>query len=270
MIQHGGGIDGFSALTTLLPDENIGIVVLTNMEGCPVHSIVTFDACERLLGLEATPWHERIKKEVAEMKAATEKSKEQSAGDRVPDTHPSHALDAYTGNFEHPGYGTVSITHDGEQLQASFNSMVFPLTHYHYDIFEATAERFGLQMKVSFSTNIKGDIESVAIPFEPTVKEIVFKRVASKEMTEKSFLEQFVGEYEFMGRSIAIALRGEKTLIASIPGQPDYELEPYKGTQFQLKGLAGFSLEFKKDDTGVVTEVVVTQPYGVVTAKRKM
>ncbi|HZU03699.1 MAG TPA: serine hydrolase [Ktedonobacteraceae bacterium] len=270
MIQHGGGIDGFSALTTLLPDDNMGIVVLTNMEGCPVHSIVTFNACERLLGLEATPWHERIKKEVAEMKTAAEKSKEQSASGRVPETHLSHALDAYTGDFEHPGYGTLSIIRDEEQLKASFNSMVFPLTHYHYDIFEATFERFGLQAKVSFSTNTKGDIDSLAIPFEPTVKEIIFKRVASKEMTEKGFLEQFVGEYEFMGRSIAIALRGEKTLIASIPGQPDYELEPYKGTEFQLKGLAGFSLEFKKDDTGVVAEVVVTQPYGVVIAKRKM
>lgn len=270
MIQHGGGIDGFSALTTLLPDDNIGIVALTNMEGCPVHSIVTFNACERLLDLELAPWHERLKKEVAEMKTATEKSKEQSTSDRVPDTHPSHELDAYTGDFEHPGYGTLSIIRDEGQLKASFNAMVFPLTHYHYDIFEATFERFGLQAKVSFSTNTKGDIDSVAIPFEPTVKEIIFKRVASKEMTEQGFLEQFVGEYEFMGRSIAIALRGEKTLIASIPGQPDYELEPYRGTEFQLKGLTGFSLEFKKDMAGAVTEVVVTQPYGVVIAKRKM
>ena len=73
-----------------------------------------------------------------------------------------------------------------------------------------------------------------------------------------------------MDRSLTIVLRGERILIASVPDQPDYELEPYKGTEFQLKGLTGFSLEFKKDDTGVVTEVVVTQPYGVVIAKRKM
>ena len=185
-------------------------------------------------------------------------------------THPSHALDAYTGDFEHPGYGTVSILLDGEQLKATFNAIIFPLMHYHYDIFEATFERFDLQVKVSFSTNIKGDIESVAIPFEPTAKEIIFKRVASKEMAERSFLEQFVGVYEFfLGRSIIITLRGEKSLVASIPGQPDYELEPYKGLEFQIKGLSGFSLEFKKDTSGV-TEVMITQPYGVVNAKKKM
>jgi hypothetical protein len=204
------------------------------------------------------------------MKEATEKSKEQSASSRVSDTHTSHTLDAYAGDFEHPGYVIMSITRDGEQLKATFNSWTFPLTHYHYDIFEATFERFDLHLKVSFSTNIKGDIDSVAIPFEPTVKEIVFKRVASKEMTEKSFLEQFVGEYEFMGRSITISLRGDKTLIASIPGQPDYELEPYKGTEFQIKGLASFSLEFKKDASGAVTEVVVTQPYGTMIARKKL
>jgi hypothetical protein len=122
--------------------------------------------------------------------------------------------------------------------------------------------------------NIAQDLEVTPNTLFPigscTKKEIIFKRVASKEMTEKSFLEQFVGEYEFMGRSMTVALRGKKTLIATIPGQPDYELEPYKGTEFQLKGLTGFSLAFKKDATGVVTEVVITQPYGIVTAKKKM
>jgi CubicO group peptidase (beta-lactamase class C family) len=50
MLQHSGGIDGFSALATLLPDDNIGIVALSNMSGCPVHNIVTLNACDRLLG----------------------------------------------------------------------------------------------------------------------------------------------------------------------------------------------------------------------------
>ena len=31
-----------------------------------------------------------------------------------------------------------------------------------------------------------------------------------------------------------------------------------------------FQPEFKKDDTDVVTEVVMTQPYGVIIAKKKM
>ncbi|HZR40920.1 MAG TPA: serine hydrolase domain-containing protein, partial [Ktedonobacteraceae bacterium] len=43
MLEHGGGINGFSALTTLLPDDNIGIVALSNREGCPAHNIIMFN-----------------------------------------------------------------------------------------------------------------------------------------------------------------------------------------------------------------------------------
>ena len=31
--QHGGGIDGFTSMTTLFPDDGLGLVVLTNMNG---------------------------------------------------------------------------------------------------------------------------------------------------------------------------------------------------------------------------------------------
>jgi len=269
MINHSGGIDGFSTLTTFFPQDAIGIVVLANMGGTPISGILTFNAFDRLLGMDEVPWSERSKKEREEFKAASEKGKEKSETDRVPGTTPSHPLDAYTGDFEHPGYGTLSVQLDGDQLQITYNSMVFPLKHYHYDIFEFTLEKWEMNFKVSFLTNVKGDIDTLTAPLEPTVKDIVFKRAVRKEMTEQSFLEQFVGIYEVMSMNMTVALKGEHTLSASISGQPEQELVPYKGTEFQLKGLSGFSVEFKKDDSGKVTEATVTMPYGVFTAKKK-
>ena len=88
-------------------------------------------------------------------------------------------------------------------------------------------------------------------------------------MTEKSFLEKFVGQYELSGVEIKVALRDEKTLSLTAPGQPDYELVPYKGTEFNLKGLQGYSLVFKTDAAGIVTEAVFHQPNGTFTAKKK-
>jgi CubicO group peptidase (beta-lactamase class C family) len=269
MVQHSGGIDGFSALTTLLPDDNIGIVVLTNMGNCPVHTIVTFNACDRLFGLNEIDWNERVKKDYDEMVAVMRKSREQNAADRIPDTHPSHSLDAYTGDFEHPGYGTIAVKQEGDHLALTFNDMAIPLTHHHYDIFEAAVERFDLYTKVSFATNVKGDIESLALTLEPAVPEIVFKRAPDRAMQEKSFLEQFVGEYATSGITLTVTLRGDKTLFASVPGQPDYELVPYKGTSFQLKDHPGFGVEFKRDDAGQVSAMIVRQPYGVITAQKK-
>jgi hypothetical protein len=43
----------------------------------------------------------------------------------------------------------------------------------------------------------------------------------------------------------------------------------YKGTEFNLKGLQGYSVVFKTDAAGIVTEAVFHQPNGTFTAKKK-
>ncbi|MDQ2716359.1 MAG: DUF3471 domain-containing protein, partial [Chloroflexota bacterium] len=174
----------------------------------------------RLLDLDQVPWSKRLMKEHLEIKEAGEKGEEKSASDRVPATSPSHPLAAYTGDFEHPGYGVISVTLDGEQLQGTFNNIQFPITHYHYDIFELKAERFDADLKVSFTANVKGDIDTLIAPFEVTASDIVFKRVPSKQMQTRSFLEPFAGEYSLLGESLIVALKGESTLFVSVPGQP--------------------------------------------------
>jgi hypothetical protein len=87
-------------------------------------------------------------------------------------------------------------------------------------------------------------------------------------MMEKSFLEKFTGEYMVGEEKSTVFLKGEKTLYIYVPGQPEYELVPYKGTTFNFKALSGFSIEFVMDESGKVTEAKVTQPNGVFTAKK--
>jgi CubicO group peptidase (beta-lactamase class C family) len=268
MVRHGGNIDGFSSLTTLFPRENIGMVVLTNMGQSPVPSILTYNAFERLLGLAETPWRARLLQEQTETKAAEKRGLEQSATSRIPDTQPSHALAAYTGNYAHPGYGVLAVSLQGEQLQATFNNMAGTLKHYHYDIFELLIEQLEIPMKVSFTTNVQGDIESLTAPFETTAKDIVFRRTANPELREKSFLEQFVGIYEMLSMQMIVALKGENALQVSVFGQPDYELEAYKGTEFHVKGMSNFSVVFQQNATKAVQEALLTLPYGTFTAKK--
>jgi CubicO group peptidase (beta-lactamase class C family) len=270
-IHHGGNIDGFSSLTTLFPSENIGMIVLTNMSGSNVPVILTLNAFERLLNLDQVPWSERFMKEHNEIKVGQKQGKEKSETDRVPNARPSHELKAYTGDFTNPGYGTLAIglNDAGDELQGSFNNMSFPLKHYHYDIFEINFERSNIIIKATFATNVKGDIDCITAPLEPTVKDIVFKRVPGKEMLEKSFLEQFTGSYEILSTIMTVALKGEQTLSVSLPGEPDYELVPYKGTEFQAKGLSSLSIEFKINASGKSSEAMITMPAGVFIAKRK-
>src|SRR5581483_4839270 len=178
VLQHAGGVEGFSALMTCLPDDSLGIVVLTNKDRSYAPVPITLTACDRLLGLKEEPWNERIKQGYEYVMKAL-MAQEQPSIERVPDTQPSHPLAAYTGDFVHPAYGIVSIQLEGERLTFSYNARTFFLAHYHFDTFQIEGVidlELPITTYLSFGTNLEGEIESLATKLEPTVKEIVFTR----------------------------------------------------------------------------------------------
>jgi CubicO group peptidase (beta-lactamase class C family) len=268
VVHHGGNIDGFSALVSLLPREEIGVVVLTNLNGVPIPEIVAYHVYDRLLGLPEIGWNDRFFADHEEYERASDRGKEKAETDRVKGTQPSHPLDAYVGEYEHPGYGVATVERQDECLAIRFNAFSGPLRHLHYDIFEFTIDLFERRFPVSFATDVHGDIARFASPLEPTVPDIVFVRRPRADLTEPAFLARFAGSYEVMGMTLTVALKGERTLQVSLPGQPDFELEPVKGTEFRLKELSGFAIEFQSDESGAVVEALVTQPNGVFTARR--
>ena len=70
-----------------------------------------------------------------------------------------------------------------------------------------------------------------------------------------------VGDYSLGDATAHVGLAGD-ALQLSIPGQPSYDLVPTRGLSFNLKGLSGFSVEFKKDPSGKISEMLVAQPGG--------
>jgi len=268
MVHHGGNIDGFSAMVAFLPRESIGVVVLSNLSDNPTPLILALNVFDRLLGLDQVPWNERAREMDAQFTEAMEKGRRQRAADQVGGTGMSHNLDAYVGDYEHPGYGIMSVAREGEALKATYNGLDFALPHYHYDVFEVVNDLFVIPPKALFSTNRAGDIDGVSVPLEPTVPDIVFMRRPPTELLTKAALEHFTGDYALMGMPVTVFLKAETTLMVSLPGQPDYELTPYKGARFEVKGFSGLSIAFKSDDSGAVTEALITQQNGVFTAKR--
>ncbi|MCP2520170.1 serine hydrolase [Candidatus Aminicenantes bacterium AC-335-A11] len=270
LLQHGGGIDGFTALVSFMPKDKIGMVILTNLSGTPLPTIIAYNVYDRLLGLDEVPWNERIKKEVQKAKAQAEKARKEKDKDRKLNTKPSHPLEDYTGEYENPGYGIIKIEKEGDHLKATYNSITYTLTHYHYDVFELKNELLEITKKVAFFMDKKGNINSLSIQMEPAVKDIIFTRIPEKKMKEESFLKQFTGKYELDGLIMTIYLKGKNKLILVVPGQPEYELVPYKGTEFNLKNFEGYSVEFKKDKSGKVISMIIKQPNGTFIARKKI
>jgi hypothetical protein len=178
LVRHGGRIRGFSAMTSFMPHDNIGVSALSTVDipTVPVPTILTYQVYERLLGLDRTPWGSRLTKEYEDLQKATEEAHSTVRAQRTAGTHLSHSLADYIGDFEHPGYGVVSIEAAEGGLQATFHGTTYPLDHCHYDSFEMAGDAFETRMTVSFFTDVQGRIASLAIPFEPAVAPIRFTR----------------------------------------------------------------------------------------------
>ena len=260
MVSHGGAIDGFTAQFAFLPQDNVGVVVLANLNSDkdPAPILVVYNVFDRLLGLEPVPWSQRFKEDEQKQKQSEEEAKQKGFTTRKPGTHPSHAMKDYVGEFQNPGYGIVKIEQDGENLKLSLNLLSSPLRHSHYDVFEVPEDPLSPleKTKVMFSTDVRGDISSLSMPLQPDVKDIVFARMPAK--VGRSFLEPLAGQYAHGGLVYTVAIEGENALVLLAPGQPKYHLVPRRGTAFDVEELSGFSMEFRLDASGKATEAVMS------------
>jgi len=263
LVQHGGGIDGFTTSTSFMPFDSIGVFVVNNAAS-PVSSQAAMYAYDLLLDLEPVDRYAKMKEA---QEKAKESEKEEKKEDRVEGTQPSHPLKDYTGQFEHPAYGIVTVDFDGSTLMGKFNMFEFSLEHWHYDVFQSAGDIAFQELKISFHSNFKGDIERLSIQLEPAVDDIVFTRKPADKFSEPDYLSQFTGSYEIGEMTIVVELSENNVLIAIPTGQPVITLVPYKENEFTFKGLSGYSTKFVIEN-GKCIEMVLHQPNGVFTAKR--
>ncbi|HEY0680598.1 MAG TPA: serine hydrolase [Chitinophagaceae bacterium] len=276
-VDHGGNIDGFSANTSFFPSDSIGIIVLVNQNTSAVPGIIRNTIADRLFGLQYRNWNKFQKDAVLKNKAAALQKKNTDSLNRKMNTKPSHDAAAYTGVYENPGYGKVTVVQDRDTLWLNYNKFVrkWYLRHYHFDIFESISievpveEQGGDGNKVRFITNNKGEIGSIETQMEPAVKDIVFTRLPPAIELTKSDIQQYVGDYELQGVIAKVYIRGENTLMLLVPGQPDYELVATKKHEFDIKAVKGFSLRFEANDKNEITGVNFIQPNGTFKATRK-
>ena len=268
-VAHGGNIDGFSALVTLFPRDKVGVVALANKNASPLPALATRQAVNLIFGHDDPNWYAEALEKRAKAKESQEDADEKKEIVRKTGTHPAHDLEAYAGEYDHPGYGTLTIELEGEKLRMVYNNIETPLAHWHYEVFnglENPDDRAFEDHKIRFLTNMKGDVSGVASRFEMLVDEIIFARKPEAVMSDPEYLAKFLGTYELAGQQITVGIKGD-VLTLHVPGQPRYELEPDRDDEFNLKGVAGFSVKFFKDED----ETWIArfhQPNGVFDAKR--
>jgi CubicO group peptidase (beta-lactamase class C family) len=177
LVEHGGNIDGFSALVSFLPKEKTGVVVLSNSLNIMGYVIVR-DIYDRLLNLEGQDWNSHYKNLLAEIMEAmfgTAGAEEKPK----PGTSLSLPLADYVGIYEHPAFDRVEVTEENDKLTAKFQSgLTSELEHFHFDVFKGTTSDFYLPViNIRFHLSISGDVESFSMPLGSGVPDIVFRCV---------------------------------------------------------------------------------------------
>lgn len=265
VVQHGGNIDGFSALSMLLPKEDIGIVVLCNQNGSRLPSIAARYAVDFLLDKKAVDWYQP--KENDDEEEAEENEEEETKEDRIADTTPHHAMTDYAGKYTHPGYGEVTIETVGDSLHFQYYQFEMPLSHWHFETFQGQLEKLGADYQVTFRAGRDGRVNAVEIPLEFMVDPIRFEKLPPDLLSDENYLNSLTGTYELGEVPVEVELRNQ-TLTITLPGQPTYTLVPKSENRFELKELSSFFVEF-----GLKAEKVESltfhQPNGTFVAKRK-
>jgi len=272
-VHHGGNIDGFSALVTLLPDDDLGVVILCNMNGSSLPGLVNRHAIDRVLSLETKDWNaEALAKHAVEQEASKGAKSKKKELARKSGTKPIHAVEEYAGEYENPGYGIIKVAESAGTLAIEYNRISAPLEHWHYETFvcgKNPADPAFEDLQLQFHTGMEGDIDGLEIAVEPALKPMVFSRRGDSSLREPSLLAKFVGDYDLPGAGCQDHACG----LDPDPGcsrQPPYELEPLKDNTFALKGLSGFRVKFTLEKgASTASEFVSMQPNGAFTAKRK-
>jgi len=164
---HGGDLPGFHSQVSFMPNDKVGVILcVIGDHAAPLSNAVSYNVYERLLGMDQTPWTQRLLQiRLANKKAGTE-ARAKAGGDRVPNTNPSHALADYVGEYENPAYGILKIGLKNDTLQFGFHEFQFPLSHFHYDRFDTpNDEQYG-RFSVNFQTGPEGDINNALISLD--------------------------------------------------------------------------------------------------------
>jgi CubicO group peptidase (beta-lactamase class C family) len=271
VVWHTGGWIGWSTLMTMLPERGVGVAVFTNRDPSAVPEILANYVFDRMCAKEPIHWLDRFRERRRKLVAQLDIDRQARKATRQLNTRPSHDLADYAGDYEHPGYGRITITHAEGKLNWAYRGMFEPLAHRHYDTFElpeAPGRVLPDRLAISFSTDREGNIASLAAPFEPLVKDIVFTRSPAGDCTDPAFRQHCTGTFSHGGTTVVVGQDNDGQLTLTFGSQPTYKLRPYQNRTFVIDELEVFQVEFHLGPDGEADELILHQPNGTFVARR--
>jgi CubicO group peptidase (beta-lactamase class C family) len=138
VVAHGGGLDGMISRTAMMPEENLGIVVLSNSE-TSLSTALGNQIFDIMLGVAPQrDWGNEMLEQAGQGAKAAAEAQAKALAARLSNAGPSLNLPGYAGTYRCPMYGDVSIQVENERLvmrMVPAPALVADLEHWHYDTF---------------------------------------------------------------------------------------------------------------------------------------
>lgn len=140
VITHGGATDGFNTAMYLVPELELGIVVVGNtfnsLGDAICHQVIDYvmDVTDK------KDWSEYLLENYKKSYTHAMEVRNEIHEARVKNTRPTLDLDAYVGEYTSKGYGKIEVRKENKALVAYFwdtEGLEAKLEHWHFDTFRA-------------------------------------------------------------------------------------------------------------------------------------
>jgi CubicO group peptidase (beta-lactamase class C family) len=162
---HSGALQGFYSKVVLVPEEKLGIAILTNAESGGSLNALQWQLLGRLVDKDdSTDWIGAVASVEEEMHAKEKARLAKTSAARTAKSQPSLPRSAYDGDYQDPWYGIATIKHVGGRQVLSLSrtpDLTGELEHFQHDTFIVRwkERNFNADAYVTFALNPDGSIE---------------------------------------------------------------------------------------------------------------
>jgi CubicO group peptidase (beta-lactamase class C family) len=120
IVQHTGGVNGFVTSVTLIPEEKLGIVVLTNTDANSFYEALKWEIMDAYMSLPYRNYSNAYLAFQKQQDARTAKWLKEKKDTVAMNLKSSLPLQNFTGIYKHDIYGNMNITMEKGKLVATF------------------------------------------------------------------------------------------------------------------------------------------------------
>ena len=116
VVENAGSGNGFVSWMAIMPEERLGVVILSNHHRTGINYALKFWIFDRLLGRPDYDWSSTVRTDYTHGWQTLREAQAAFDADRPPETPPTQPLADYAGFYESRLYGTIQVTEQGGQL----------------------------------------------------------------------------------------------------------------------------------------------------------